>query len=172
MTDQGKAMSNDTPIARADLDELERLDARATKQPVAVRRIDRRGGVIDWQLQFEPPRAPGEVLADGSDLHNPRCKYDYELAAALWNNRTALLAAARRLLELERKALRVTTRDVTDDEIEHVTKLAVDARNALLTPGGSSAPIVRWLMWQEDRGLAVALELLKRDEEFRVPIDR
>ncbi len=78
----------------------------------------------------------------------------------------ALLAMARELVRLRAKALRVTHRDVTEDELAHVAGLAIDARNSLLTPGGSSAPIVRWLMWQEDRGLAVALELLTRNQDL------
>lgn len=77
-----------------------------------------------------------------------------------------LLKMARRLLGLKSKAIRQSHRDVTDDEVAHVTQLAIDARNALLTPGGSSAPIVRWLMWQEDRGLAVALWLLTRNQRL------
>ena len=78
----------------------------------------------------------------------------------------ALLAMARELVRLRTRALRVTHRDVTEDELSHVAELAIDARNSLLTPGGSSAPVVRWLMWQEDRGLAVALELLTRNQEL------
>jgi hypothetical protein len=92
---------------------------------------------------------------------------DPRVVAPLLNAAPRLIADAKRLRELERKTRRVTHRDVTSDEIAHVTKLAIDARQALLTPGDSSAPIVRWLMWQEGRGLAVALELLTRDERLR-----
>ena len=54
------------------------------------------------------------------------------------------------------------TGDVTDAEIAAVEQLALDALAAIRTAGGSTAPIVRWFQWKDNRGVAVFLELLRR----------
>jgi len=54
------------------------------------------------------------------------------------------------------------TGDVTDAEIAAVEQLALDALAALHTSGGSTAPVVRWFQWKDNRGVAVFLELLRR----------
>lgn len=84
----------------------------------------------------------------------------------LGSDYATLLSAARRLVELKEQALRVTPHDVTEDELAHVKQLATEARVAQLSPKATTAPIVRWLMWQPGRGLAVALELLRRNERL------
>src|SRR6185295_13261389 len=56
------------------------------------------------------------------------------------------------------------TGDVTDAEIAAVEQLALDALAAIRTAGGSTAPIVRWFQWKDNRGVAVLLELLRRVE--------
>lgn len=88
-------------LSAEEIAELLKADSRATKHQLDLHRFDKSGGAIGWQLQFDPPKKPGEVLADGSDLFNPRCKFDYELMHQLWNKRSALLAMASRLVELE-----------------------------------------------------------------------
>lgn len=85
----------------ADLKTLKQLIARANKQVLELHRFDRSEGAISWQLQFTNDQTSGEVLADGNDLFNNRCKYDFELLQALWNNREWLLSVAEQHEELE-----------------------------------------------------------------------
>jgi hypothetical protein len=62
------------------------------------------------------------------------------------------------------------TGDVTDAEIAAVEQLARDALEAVNSQGASTAPIVRWFMWKDCRGVAVFLELLKRAQSRPEPV--
>jgi len=106
MTQMARAL--DVTFVESVVSAVEAQMRRASRDLVEVNRFDQDSGIIGWQLQFDVATSPGEVLANGSDLHNPRCKYDFELLAALWNNREVLLQAARQSVLLEQSALEST----------------------------------------------------------------
>ena len=69
----------------------------------------------------------------------------------------------------ESKSTREKAPLATDSEINSVRELAQEAYDCLTNHGTgvSTAPIVRFFRWQEDRGLHVLLELLQRDAAAR-----
>ncbi len=109
------------------------------------------------------PKMTLEVLAE---LEHARKSYGARLPLA-WQY-DALLSLARKTLEQEAKPVPTlpdcanATGDVTDAEIADVEQLALDALAALKKQNASTAPIVRWFMWKDCRGVAVFLELLRR----------